>query len=192
MNKVIETIKDKKFKKLAIGCIRVESVFEYGKVLREAFPEKDIYIVTGATHSIAQRKELIKKLENSDNYILVTTQQSLQSSLNINFIDDVLIVEMQYNLSKMSQFFFRFIRFDSVNFKNVYFITYEYSIESNLLQLIINKEKLNRVMKSKLEDDEKLYKEMGIDFDVFEMLHYKEKDKDGVTKTIWKQQEILV
>lgn len=192
MLKVIETIKEKKFKKLAIGCIRVDSVFEYGRILKNVFPDKKIYMVTGATHSINQRKELVKELEKlEEDFILITTQQSLQSSLNINFIDDVLIVEMQYNLSKMSQFFFRFIRFDSVNFKNVYFITYEFSIESNLLQLIVNKEKLNRIMKNKVDTDEKLYNDMGIDFDVFEMLHYKETDKEGKTKTIWREQEIL-
>lgn len=179
----------KKYDKLVIGCIRKDSVFEYAKLLKEG-TNKKIYCITGATHSINQRKELIKQLENEDNYIIVTTQQALQSSLNINFIDNVFIVEMQYNLSKMSQFFFRFIRFDSKNFKNIHFFTYAYSIESNLLQLVLHKEKLNRIMKQESEDEAKLYEDLGIDFNLFDMLHYKEKNKDGKTITIWEQQSI--
>ena len=39
----------------------------------------------------------------------------------------------------MSQYYFRFIRYTSVNFREIYFLTYENSIESNLIRMIMTK-----------------------------------------------------
>lgn len=41
----------------------------------------------------------------------------------------------------MSQFYMRFIRYTSTEFKDIYFLTYAGSLESNLMQMVVAKEK---------------------------------------------------
>lgn len=67
--------------------------------------------------------------------------------MNIDFVDKVILRELDYNNAAMTQYYFRFIRYISKHFKNVYFLTYEKSIEMNLLKMVLSKEKINLFMK---------------------------------------------
>ena len=148
-------------------------------------PERKLFVITGATKSLKQRLKMVEEMSKLDDIVLVTTQQSLSSSMNIDFIDDIILPELDWNNSKMSQFYFRFIRFTSTRSKRVYFVTYKGSLESNLLQLIINKDRLNYFMKDEDLEIDDIYEKYGIDFDLMNMVLYKEKDEDGKMELVW-------
>ena len=128
---------------------------------------------------------------NIKNGILISTQQSLSSSMNIGFVNKVIIPELSWNDSSMSQYYFRFIRYTSTEWKQVYFLTYENSIESNLLGLILAKEKLNLFMKNQELEDDELYEKYGVDFNLLDMLMTKEKDSEGKVRINWGKQSIM-
>jgi hypothetical protein len=73
----------------------------------------------------------------------------------------------------------------------VHFITYENSLESNLLGLLMAKEKLNLFMKNQEMEDNELYEEFGIDFNLIDMLLVREKDSEGKSFIKWGQQNIV-
>ena len=74
--------------------------------------------------------------------------KACQNLLNIDDVDKIILPELHYNHAAMEQYYFRFIRYTSRNFKQVVFLIYENSIEVNLLKMILAKEKLNLYEKS--------------------------------------------
>ena len=162
----------------------------YAAALRKAFPNRPLFIVTGATTTFAKRRALRQTLRESGNGILLCTQQSLPSSVNFEFVNKVIIPELHYNNSRMSQFYMRFIRFNSVDWKDIYFLTYAQSIESNLMQMILAKEKLNLFMKGDEADMDDIYERFGVDYDLTSLLLYRDVDEDGHFSIRWGEQEI--
>jgi trans-aconitate methyltransferase len=177
--------------RVAIGCRHIKTVEIYANAIRQVFPDRPLFIITGDSVSLNERKKIVQKLQNTTNGILISTQQSLSSSMNIGFVNKVIIPEMHFNNASHSQYYFRFIRYNSTEWKQVYFLTYENSIESNLLSLILAKEKLNLFMKNQNLEDEELNEKFGIDFDLLDMLMRKERDKDGKVTIRWGKQNIL-
>lgn len=157
---------------VAIGVRHTVVLDAYAAALREAFPNRPLFIVTGATTTFAKRRALRQTLRESGNGILLCTQQSLPSSVNFEFVNKVIIPELHYNNSRMSQFYMRFIRFNSVDWKDIYFLTYAQSIESNLMQMILAKEKLNLFMKGDEADMDDIYERFGVDYDLTSLLLY--------------------
>jgi hypothetical protein len=153
-------------------------------LIENTFPGRRVLVISG-TIDIKKRKELIDSIKNDHNTILLSTQQSLSSSLNIGFIDKVIITRLPWNLASLSQYYFRFCRFDSKNFKTINIVTYQNSLESNLLRLICAKENLVRFTKNLDQLDTSLENELGIDFDLISMLLTKEKDINGRTYINW-------
>ena len=175
---------------VAIGVRHTVVLDAYAAALREAFPNRPLFIVTGATTTFAKRRALRQTLRESGNGILLCTQQSLPSSVNFEFVNKVIIPELHYNNSRMSQFYMRFIRFKSVDWKDIYFLTYAQSIESNLMQMILAKEKLNLFMKGDEADMDDIYERFGVDYDLTSLLLYRDIDEDGRFSIRWGEQEI--
>lgn len=175
---------------VAIGVRHMVVLDAYAAALREAFPNRPLFIVTGATTTFAKRRALRQTLRESRNGILLCTQQSLPSSVNFEFVNKVIIPELHYNNSRMSQFYMRFIRFNSVDWKDIYFLTYAQSIESNLMQMILAKEKLNLFMKGDEADMDDIYERFGVDYDLTSLLLYRDIDEDGHFSIRWGEQEI--
>lgn len=174
---------------VAIG-VRHKVVLEsYRKAIQEYLPDRPLFIVTGDT-TFAKRKALRKTLRESKNGILLCTQQSLPSSVNFEFVNKVIIPELHYNNSAMSQFYFRFIRYTSTNFKDIYFLTYAGSIESNQMQMVLAKEKINLFMKGQDVDLDAVYDKFGVDYDLLSILMYREQDENGRFHIRWGQQKI--
>lgn len=94
--------------------------------------------------------------------------------MNIDFVDKCMIAELHWDNVGMSQYYFRFIRYTSTRFKEVYFVTYKSSIETNLLKMILTKDKFNLIMKNKELADEEIEEKFGIDSDVLKNFMYKE------------------
>lgn len=175
---------------VAIG-VRHKVVLEaYQEALKAAFPDRPLFIVTGSTTTFAKRRALRQTLKESGNGILLCTQQSLPSSVNFEYVNKIIIPELHYNNSRMSQFYMRFVRYTSTEWKDIYFVTYAGSIESNLMQMVLAKEKINLFMKGQDADLDEIYERFGVDYDLLSLLMYREEDKEGRFHIRWGRQEI--
>ena len=163
---------------------------KYEDIIRQQFPDRPLFVVSGKSTSLKQRRDVINKMEQTSNGILLSTQQSLSCAVNFDCIDACLIPELFWNNAAMSQYYFRFIRYTSTRFKNVYFITNSYTIEANLLKMVMVKEKLNLYMKNQHMDDSMVEEKFGIDFDLLSMLSRKEYDEDGNVTVRWGEQQV--
>ncbi len=175
---------------IAIGVRHVSVLESYEKALREYLPDRPLFVVTGSDTSFAKRRALRQTLQDSGNGILLCTQQSLPSSVNFDYVNKVIIPELHYNNSGMSQFYFRFIRYTSTEHKDIYFLTYAGSIESNLMQMILAKEKLNLFMKGQDVDLDEIYDRFSVDYDLLSLLMRQERDENGILRIHWGEQRI--
>jgi len=188
--KVIELLNENQHQRIAIGVRHINSMKAYESVIREQFPGRPLFVVSGGSTSLKQRREVVTQMERTSNGILISTQQSLSCAVNFDCIDTCLIPELFWNNAAMSQYYFRFIRYTSTRFKNVYFITNSHTIESNLLKMVMVKEKLNLYMKNQHLDDSEVEGKFGIDFDLLSMLSRKEYDEDGHVVVRWGEQNV--
>ncbi|MDD4509357.1 MAG: N-6 DNA methylase [Oscillospiraceae bacterium] len=175
---------------VAIGVRHKAVLDSYASAIRTAMPERPLFIVTGSTTTFAKRRALRKTLRESKNGILLCTQQSLPSSVNFEFVNKIIIPELHYNNSRMSQFYMRFIRYTSTEWKDIYFITYAGSIESNQMQMVLAKEKINLFMKGQNTDLDDIYEKFGVDYDLLSLLMYREVDEEGHFRIRWGKQKI--
>ena len=175
---------------VAVGVRHKAVLNSYEKAIRVLLPDRPLFVVTGDM-SFTQRRKLRQTLQDSRNGILLCTQQSLPSSVNFEFVDKVIIPELHYNNAQMSQFYFRFIRYTSQNQKEIYFITYAGTLESNLMQMILAKEKLNLFMKGEDADMDSVYEKFGVDYDLTSMIMQKEEDENGRLCIRWGKQDIV-
>ncbi len=175
---------------VAIGVRHKAVLDSYAKAIQEYLPERPLFIVTGSTTTFAKRRALRKTLRESKNGILLCTQQSLPSSVNFEFVNKIIIPELHYNNSGMSQFYFRFIRYTSTEDKDIYFLTYAGSIESNLMQMVLVKEKLNLFMKGQDTDLDAIYERFDVNYDLLSLLMYQEQDEKGKFHIRWGEQNI--
>ena len=175
---------------VAVG-VRHQNVLDaYAAAFREYLPDRPLFTVTGSTRTFAQRRALRKTLRDSGNGILLCTQQSLPSSVNFEYVNKILIPEMHYNNSGMSQFYMRFIRYTSTEYKDIYFLNYTGSLESNLLQMVMAKEKINLFMKGQDTDLDQIYEKFGVDYNLLALLMRREQDKEGKFHIRWGEQKI--
>ena len=175
---------------VAIGVRHKVVLDAYAAAIREYLPDRPLFVVTGATTSFAKRRALHRTLKDSGNGILLCTQQSLPSSVNFEFVNKIIIPEMHYNNAAMSQFYFRFIRFTSTEYKDIYFPTYAGSLESNLMQMVLAKEKINLFMKGQDVDLDEIYARFGVDYDLLSLMMRREVDDEGHFQIRWGEQQI--
>ncbi|MDQ0107479.1 putative RNA methylase [Chitinophaga terrae (ex Kim and Jung 2007)] len=170
---------------VTIGCTLKSASQNYYKHLQQEFPYRQIFHINGEA-TIAKRVKVLQDLERSRNGILVCTQQSLKSSVNIPFCSRCIVESLQWNMPKISQFYFRFIRFNSQGHAQIHFITNNGTIEYNLLALLMAKEKLNEFVKTGTESTfDSLFEKYGIDAELLEALIQKEYDEDGKLYLRW-------
>lgn len=177
---------------VVIGCRFKKTVYSYARYIKMLFPDRKLFVVTGEDMSLKQRKEMISQMKKEINPIMVCTQQSLSSSVSINYVNKIIVTELAWNGASLHQFTARFIRFDSESDnKEIHYVTYENSIENNLLKLILSKEKLNLFMKDDDISDDELFDRFGVDSGILNMLMTKEKDDNGYTRLNWGEQNIV-
>jgi hypothetical protein len=190
VRRVVEMAEEWSDELIAIGVRHKVVLQAYEHALRTAMPNRPIFVVTGTTTTLAKRRALRNTLRESKNGILLCTQQSLPSSVNFEFVNKVIIPELHYNNARMSQFYMRFVRYTSVDWKDIYFVTYAGSIESNQMQMVLAKEKLNQFMKGKDADLDEIYERFGVDYDLLSMLMCREEDSEGNYYISWGEQKI--
>jgi len=189
--KIFSLIDKWKNEKVAIGTVFLDTANSYYTKLRQRYPEREIFMIQGSV-SFTKRKSIISQFEATSNGILVSTQQSLKSSVNIPTCDKVIIESMQWNIPKISQYYFRFIRFNSTQNKEVHFITYDHTIEQNLMALLMAKERINEYIKTlDFQDQEDIYGEFDVDLGILDALIEKGEDENGHVKLTWGEQNIV-
>lgn len=190
VKKAIRLLQMWKYEKVAIGVRRIEVADSYYRYLKQAFPERQIFYITGDKVPCKQRQRIVEKLRKTENGILLSTQQSLSESMNIDDVDKIILPELHYNHAAMEQYYFRFIRYTSRNFKQVVFLIYENSIEVNLIKMILAKEKLNLFMKNQLLENGELYERFGINPQIFSLLMTTSVNQEGKLQIQWGEQKI--
>ena len=176
--------------KVAVGCTSREAVTMYKRFLTEKFPERKVFIINGDVQ-FKSRQRVLDQFEKTKDGILVCTQQSLKSSANVPSCEDVILESLQWNIPRMEQFYFRFIRLDSVGKRRVYYLTYEDSIEQNLMALVLTKERLNEFIKAgAVKDEADIFEEFDIDPSIINSLFRREQDENGKFKISWGQQKV--
>jgi len=189
--KIFSLVNKWKDEKVAIGTVFLDTANSYYTKLRQRYPEREIFMIQGNV-SFSKRKSIISQFEATSNGILVSTQQSLKSSVNIPTCDKVIIESMQWNIPKISQYYFRFIRFNSIQNKEVHFITYDHTIEQNLMALLMAKERINEYIKTlDFQDQEEIYEEFDVDLGILDALIEKGEDENGHVKLTWGEQKII-
>lgn len=176
--------------KVAIGCTSIDAVELYTDFLGERFPERPLFVIRGNV-DFKKRQKILDKFEKTENGLLVCTQQSLKSSANVPSCEDIIIESLQWNIPRMEQFYFRFIRLDSVGMRKVHYLTYEESIEQNLMALVLTKERLNEFIKSgEVKEESEIFEEFDISPDIIETLFRREQDDQGKFHIRWGAQKV--
>ena len=179
-----------KQEKTAVGCTTLAALNMYRSFLTERFPNRPLFVIAGDV-SFKQRQSIINKVEATPNGILLCTQQSLKSSANIPSCNEIILESLQWNIPKMEQFYFRFIRLDSKDKTNVHFITYENSIEQNMMALVLTKERLNEFVKSgEIKEQSAIFDEFNITQSIIDSLLTREKDDEGKFYIRWGYQQV--
>ncbi len=177
--------------KVAVGCTSIAAFELYENLIRERFPERPVFVVKGDV-AFKKRQDIVSEFDSTINGILVCTQQSLSSSVNIPSCNDVILESLQWNIPKMEQFYFRFIRLDSKELKNVHFVTYKDSVEQNLMALVLTKERLNEFIKSgEVKEQSEIFEEFDVTMSVIDSLLVREHDKEGKVHISWGSQRIM-
>ncbi|MDR0231979.1 MAG: N-6 DNA methylase [Dysgonamonadaceae bacterium] len=176
--------------KTAIGCTTLAALEMYRRFISERFPSRPLFVIEGGV-SFKKRQDIISKFEATGNGVLICTQQSLKSSANIPSCNDVILESLQWNIPKMEQFYFRFIRLDSKDKTRVHFVTYEDSIEQNLMALVLTKERLNEFIKTgEVKEQSDIYEEFDVSQSVIESLLKREQNEEGKFYISWGSQRV--
>lgn len=190
IEKVLDMLSEMDDQIVAIGVRHKEVVKKYKVAIESRFPHRSLFVVTGDTTTLAKRRALRKTLRESKNGILLCTQQSLPSSVNFEYVNKVIIPELHYNNSQMSQFYFRFIRYTSQNAKDVYFVTYNDSLEVNQMGMVLAKEKLNWFMRGDDVDLDEIYDRFGVTHEYMHAMLTREEDDEGHFRIRWGEQSV--
>ena len=176
--------------KVAVGCTSIAAFDLYENHLRECFPDRPLFVVKGDV-AFKKRQSIVTEFDSTVNGILVCTQQSLSSSVNIPTCNDVILESLQWNIPKMEQFYFRFIRLDSKELKDVHYVTYKDSVEQNLMALVLTKERLNEFIKTgEVKEQSDIFEEFDVTMSVIESLLVRERDREGKIHISWGSQRI--
>lgn len=175
---------------VTVGTTLKQAAKNYLTYLAQRFPNRKLFYIDGEKE-VTTRGKILALFKASKNGIAVVTQQSLKSSVNLPFCNKCIIESLQWNIPKISQFFFRFIRFDSIRHTEVHFVNYFDTIEANLMALLMAKERLNDFIKTtNRSTTKKIYEVYGFDLGILDMMIQKNYDKDGKLYLTWGQQRI--
>lgn len=188
--KCIEKLVRKIPGKVAVGCTSIAAFDLYENHLRKCFPDRPVFVVKGDV-AFKRRQNIVTEFDSTINGILICTQQSLSSSVNIPACNQVILESLQWNIPRMEQFYFRFIRLDSKEMKDVHYVTYEDSVEQNLMALVLTKERLNEFIKTgEVKEQSEIFEEFDITMSVIDSLLVRTQDHEGKIHISWGSQRI--
>jgi hypothetical protein len=175
---------------VAVGCLTHESTLMYYHNLKKKFPGREFFLCLG-DGAYGPRSKLLKSFEASKTGILVSTQQSLKSSVNIPTCNEVIVEALPWNVPKLLQFCFRFIRYDSSEKSTIHMITYRDTIDMNLFALLLAKERINDFVKTlEFKEESDIYNEFDVNLNLLDSILEKTKDGEGKVRIEWGLQKV--
>ncbi len=188
---ILDLLKKWGNEKVAIGTVLIQAAQNYKSFIEFHFPDRSVFYIDGGC-SFNQRKKIIAEFQATSNGVLISTQQSLKSSVDIETCNKCILESLQWNIPKMSQYYFRFIRYNSKEEKEVHFVTYAETIEQNILALLMSKEKLNEFVKNpdQLHTRAEIMEDFDIDTSILDQLIVKEYDSEGKLNLRWGKSKI--
>lgn len=187
----IQNLIQKHNEKVIVGTVFIDAATYYYSKLSRFFNNRSVFLIQGDV-SFEKRQAIIEEFEKTKNGILVTTQQSLSESVNIPTCNMVIAESLQWNVPSLEQFYFRTIRLDSEDKTNVYIVTYNNTIEQNILALLMSKERINEFIKTlEYKEQAEIFNEFDIDLDIFNSIISKELDENGNIRLTWGNQKVV-
>ncbi len=165
MQKTLEIIQKNPKQKIMFGSPWKETARKYAKVLAE---EGIRVFFLESEMSIGKRNSIIEEYrKSSEGAVLVSTMGVLKAGVNLPEVGIVITDSYPWNFAQLSQYFFRAIRLSSANSTQVFCLSNEGSFDTNVFQLIIAKEKINRFIQDQKEEDNKnIAGEFGVNEDM--------------------------
>lgn len=189
---ILEKLKSRD-EKTMVGCLTLEAAQSYFESIQE-LPDRKVWLITGKLSS-KKREAIINDFEKTENGIIVSTQQSLKSSLNIPSCNLVILESIDWNLPKIMQYAFRAIRFDSKGRTEICFITLANTIDDNLIGLLSAKERVNKAIKFEESEMSEIVEGIGFDNDFINDLITREYEEDSKgnkrIKLAWGSQKVV-
>lgn len=161
MGKVIEIIRNNPGKKVMFGSPWKPTVGRYASVLAREFK----VILLESELPITKRNQLIQEFREGDSQVLISTIGVLKAGVNIPEAQFVITDSYPWNYAQLSQYFFRAIRLNAKNHTQVYCLSSEGSFDTNVFNLMLAKERVNRFI---ADGDEVETKKIAGDFGVNE------------------------
>ncbi|OAM91763.1 N-6 DNA methylase [Termitidicoccus mucosus] len=127
----------------AVGTIWKKNVPRLAATLRHVFPDRTVIDFDG-DDSFRQRAEKLRQLNAAPSAILVSTQQSCRSSLNIPIVSEIIAEALPWNFPALNQWAMRFCRFTSKKTVRVHMLVSIGTIEERILGLLMRKQKVNK------------------------------------------------
>jgi hypothetical protein len=187
----IQNLIQKHNEKVIVGTVFIDAATYYYSKLSRFFNNRSVFLIQGDV-SFEKRQEIIEEFEKTKNGILITTQQSLSESVNIPTCNMIIVESLQWNIPSLEQFYFRTIRLDSEDKTNVHIVTYNNTIEQNILALLMSKERINEFIKTlEYKEQAEIFNEFDIDLDIFNSIISKELDENGHIRLTWGNQKVV-
>jgi len=120
-----------------IGTIFKASVTNLHQFLAEK-TSRPIFTFTGEK-TFSKRQEILSEVKAHPGSILITTQQSMRSSLNVPWVQHTIAEGLPWNLSSLKQWAHRAIRFDSPEPVPIDLLVTQTTIEERILGLLLRK-----------------------------------------------------
>ena len=176
--------------KIMLGTVFIDACYTYYSLIKKEIKDRPVFLIKGDV-SFKARNEIIKQFETSDNGILISTQQSLKSSVNIPSCNFVIVESLQWNIPTLQQFYYRAIRMNSKETTQVKIVAYDNTIQLNMLALLMAKEQINDYIRTlEYREKDEIYEEFGIDMGILNGIIEKSYDEEGRSYLSWGEQQI--
>ena len=159
---LVELIRKCQATHVAVGVIWRESVARLLPVLQREFPDREIVAFDG-DDSFAQRRRKLNQLEAANRGLLLSTQQSIRSSLNLPIVSEVVAEAMPWNFTGLNQYTMRFCRLTSKALVKVRLLIAVGTIEERILGLLLRKQTVALpVAGDAINGEDELFSDYGI------------------------------
>lgn len=151
---------------IAVGTIWKKAATSLVEYLESSAIGRPVFYFDGEA-SFKNRRRTLDMFMATPRAVLVTTQQSLRSSVNVPCVSEVIAEALPWNFPSLEQWARRFVRYDSPHSKvSLNIITCQDTIEEQILGLLLRKVNVTKVATGDdIACDEELFAQYGIDSD---------------------------
>jgi len=149
---------------IAVGTIWKEAALDLVDFLQAAESTRQVFLFTG-DESFNKRKDILAAFQAAPRAVLVTTQQSLRSSINVHAVSEVIAEALPWNFSALEQWGRRFVRYNNVNrYVTLEILVCHGTLEERILGLLLRKENVAQIAAGDEEcSDNELFDNYGIE-----------------------------